>query len=282
MKGIFTAILLILVGNQIISAQNLPIKKDKPLPPRIDTIYIYTKDTIFIERTDPEVVKQYLEILEKTNSQLGLLSNPYGVMVAVLATLFTLLTLAAAFIIFKQSSDYQKKIEEEIKGYRQAIDTEIKSFRDTVQKINDENKESIQTHIKQQDETIKSLVEPVLHDLKNQADKAKNDNKLYSELLEKIKRLEETKKDNYFNLSQIKHGPSLFKIISAKYGSNKKAYDVTSKISELVNSGVKFYATNDIAGDPDPGIVKTLSVEYSTGGRISFRKDFTEGQIVEL
>ncbi len=54
--------------------------------------------------------EQYIQILEKTNQQLGLWTNPYGIMIGVLAILFTILTIVAAVIIYRQSKDYQERI----------------------------------------------------------------------------------------------------------------------------------------------------------------------------
>mgnify|MGYP003554330360 FL=1 len=57
---------------------------------------------------------QYQQILEKTNSQLGLWSNPYSTSVAILGVLFTVLTIVAATIIWWQSREHKKMLREEL------------------------------------------------------------------------------------------------------------------------------------------------------------------------
>ena len=56
-------------------------------------------------------VTSKLTALEKTNQQLGLWTNPYGIMIGVLAVLFTILTIIAAVIIYRQSKDYKERIQ---------------------------------------------------------------------------------------------------------------------------------------------------------------------------
>ena len=55
-------------------------------------------------------LQQYVEILEKTNQQLSIWGNPYGVMVAVLGVLFAIGAIVAAILLWRQSADYEKKI----------------------------------------------------------------------------------------------------------------------------------------------------------------------------
>ena len=59
-----------------------------------------------METVNPDV-QNYINILEKTNQQLNLWYNPYGIAIAILAIFFAILALAAAFIIYRQgrSSD---------------------------------------------------------------------------------------------------------------------------------------------------------------------------------
>lgn len=61
-------------------------------------------------------LQNYINILEKTNQQLSLWFNPYAIMVGVLAILFTILTIVAVVIIYRQSREYKDKIEAEKMG----------------------------------------------------------------------------------------------------------------------------------------------------------------------
>ena len=72
------------------------------------------------------ILLQYLDILEKTNQQLGLWSNPYGVMVAVLSFLVAVLAIVFGFYLWRQSRDYQKKFDDFLEGLKENFDIEIK------------------------------------------------------------------------------------------------------------------------------------------------------------
>ncbi len=59
-------------------------------------------------------------------------------------------------------------------------------------------------------------------------------------------------------------------IISAKYGTPQtdKLTDVTELlVTKIVNNRLTITASNDLAGDPDPGIVKSLTILYRIGQR---------------
>lgn len=74
------------------------------------------KDTIYIVKqiSDDATAKHYQEILEKTNGQLSLWWNPYGVFVGFLGILFTILTIIAAVVIYRQSKEYRELIKESL------------------------------------------------------------------------------------------------------------------------------------------------------------------------
>jgi rubrerythrin len=59
------------------------------------------------------ITRNYTDILEKTNSQLSLWTNPYGLMVGALSFLLTALAIAVAFVLYKQSLDHKNQLEEE-------------------------------------------------------------------------------------------------------------------------------------------------------------------------
>lgn len=66
---------------------------------------------------DPLILKNYQEILEKTNSQLSLWWNPYGILIAILGVLFTIVTIIAAVLIYRQSREHKEMIKESITKY---------------------------------------------------------------------------------------------------------------------------------------------------------------------
>ncbi|MDD3067183.1 MAG: hypothetical protein PHO48_05150 [Candidatus Gracilibacteria bacterium] len=63
---------------------------------------------------------QYREILEKTNQQLSLWWNPYGVMIASLGVLFAVLAGVFAFILWRQSKDYKEENKENFENFLSA------------------------------------------------------------------------------------------------------------------------------------------------------------------
>jgi len=85
----------------------------------------------------PEI-QNYISILEKTNQQLSLWYNPYGILVAILTILFTILTIVAVIIIYRQSKDYKNKLKADRDFYRK----KIKDFLDSQKKIIEQRNET--------------------------------------------------------------------------------------------------------------------------------------------
>jgi hypothetical protein len=72
------------------------------------------------------------------------------------------------------------------------------------------------------------------------------------------------------------------KILSAYYGSTEHKFDVTEQLrARLENNILEITASNDIAGDPHHGVLKTLIVDYTVNG-LRVKKEFTEGDRVVL
>lgn len=117
----------------------------------------------------PDILMQhYVDLLEKTNQQLNLWSNPYGVLVAILSTLFTVLTVVAAFIIWKQSKEQKEAFKEALKNYETGLEESLK-------KIGIDAGEKIQSFIEIKTTEINTLsgdtkkkAEKILNDLKNE------------------------------------------------------------------------------------------------------------------
>ena len=58
-----------------------------------------------------------------------------------------------------------------------------------------------------------------------------------------------------------------FKIIKATYGSANGPADVTEKTKELYNMGTHIIrASNEVFGDPAPGVLKWLEIQYGYDG----------------
>lgn len=71
-------------------------------------------------------------------------------------------------------------------------------------------------------------------------------------------------------------------ILKAIYGTAKKSVDVTSQLNGLItNNTLSTSASNNLAGDPDFGTVKTLELQYSVNGT-KFTRTYKEGENVIL
>ncbi|MEQ9423600.1 MAG: hypothetical protein RJQ09_04220 [Cyclobacteriaceae bacterium] len=96
---------------------SLIYKIDTVVITRVDTVVISKLDTLIIYDVPQRMLNPYIEILEKTNEQLSLWSNPYTWTIATLAILFTLLTIIAAIFIWNQSEEFKKLVNRTINKY---------------------------------------------------------------------------------------------------------------------------------------------------------------------
>ena len=114
----------------------------------------------------------YIAILEKTNQQLGLWSNPYGIMVMVLTILVALLAISFAYILWRQGKEYrevfksfleeQKKIAcektaEMIVEAKMAIDQQIHEGEEKMVTLHGEEKAEFEKEIEDLKMKKKSL-----------------------------------------------------------------------------------------------------------------------------
>jgi hypothetical protein len=65
--------------------------------------------------------ERYFEIVQRTNDQLSLWWNPYGVMISTLGVLFAVLAIIATFIVFRQSANYRSILNESLQSYQNII-----------------------------------------------------------------------------------------------------------------------------------------------------------------
>lgn len=76
---------------------------------------------------DATTTQLYITLLEKTNQQLSLWSNPYGVLVAVLSFLVAFLAIVAAFILYRQSREYREIYQKALKEYEFTLQENLKN-----------------------------------------------------------------------------------------------------------------------------------------------------------
>ncbi len=98
---------------------------------------------------------QYQQILEKTNSQLGLWSNPYGVMVGALGLLVALLAISATVFTLWQNNKNKKIVREELdKLFNEKQENSL----ELIEKTTQEAEEKLNTASGQQKEELENKI----------------------------------------------------------------------------------------------------------------------------
>jgi len=73
-----------------------------------------------------------------------------------------------------------------------------------------------------------------------------------------------------------------FEILEASYGTDRTNMDVVAEVNDRIRGGsLKMVANNNLAGDPDFGHVKSLTVVYRFDGAV-LTNQFREGDVVIL
>lgn len=81
---------------------------------------------------------------------------------------------------------------------------------------------------------------------------------------------------------EVLKGREELRIIQANYGTPSNSIDVTQRLNELIQNGrLTTVASNELAGDPDVGVAKTLEVKYEHNG-ITITKKYSENEPVDL
>ena len=70
--------------------------------------------------------QNYIDILEKTNTQLSLWYNPYGLMIGILSILIAVLAILFAFILWRQGKDYKDAFNTFLDEQKEVSTNEIK------------------------------------------------------------------------------------------------------------------------------------------------------------
>ncbi len=111
-----------------------------------------------------QAIQLYIELLEKTNQQLSLWSNPYGVLVAILSFLVAFLAIAAAVILYRQTQEYKDLYTLALKQYENTL-------QDNLKKIGIDAESKIESFI----QTKTKEIEELSGDTQKQAKKIIND-----------------------------------------------------------------------------------------------------------
>lgn len=125
-----------------------------------------------ISSIPPVDAQQYIDILEKTNQQLSLWYNPYGIMVAALGVITALLAIVFTFILWRQGKEYkdafnnflaeQKKsvnneVRKSIKKVEIVLDQQIKNANEKMNSVSGETKKNVEKEIAKLKEAKESL-----------------------------------------------------------------------------------------------------------------------------
>lgn len=140
MRAIIIFITLLITIAQI-RGNNVAYQKDNTS----ETVQNLNKDTIIIieKEVNEEAIQNYQQILEKTNNQLSLWYNPYGVFIAFLGILFGVLSIMAIYINYKQSKEHKDLIKKSLDDHKIALD-----------KLIDENNKQIKIYLRNIDNAI--------------------------------------------------------------------------------------------------------------------------------
>lgn len=119
------------------------------------------------------VMNNYAEIVERTNQQLSLWTNPYGLMVGLLTFLIAFLAIVVSFLLWKYSHDQKVRVEEFFSRQEKNIKEKAEIF-DNMLKERDER-------ARKYEESFNNLIQEYQGKLKN----VNKENKKEIERLEK-------------------------------------------------------------------------------------------------
>jgi hypothetical protein len=148
--------------------------------PRTDTMRVRLPATQLSARAE----SSYVSILEKTNQQLSMWTNPYGLMVGALGVLFTLLAIVATVVIFLQSASFRKQVEGQYVVFEKQARQQLDGFQSAVDALVAESKTKITVVI----EEVRAQLVEAREQLKKEL--AESQGAVESDLAKHIERLE--------------------------------------------------------------------------------------------
>ena len=166
-------------ANQSEAEQKL-IKKVGSLESRLEQL---EANTIATQKTN----QHFSEILEKTNHQLSLWHNPYGVSIGILSVFFALLAVGVAIVLFKQSADHKKSIEKEIEQRTKFFNEFAKKHEENLEKNRKDALEQVEIGKKEAQEEFDKLIKEKSEKLKSADEKDRSEIRAQLEELKKEK-----------------------------------------------------------------------------------------------
>ena len=111
------------------------------------------------------MLNNYATIVEKTNNQLGLWSNPYGLSIGILTALIAIGAVIVSILLWKNSKDqkdlFKSKMDEQEKLLRENIEDQRKEYDALIE----EYKQKLSSAV---DGSKKDILEKILMDLKRE------------------------------------------------------------------------------------------------------------------
>jgi hypothetical protein len=131
---------------------------------------------IAVDQQLRELNQQYLEVVSKTNEQLGLWTNPYGLMVGILSFILAVLAIGAGIILYFQSSDFKQRISDLLTRYSNILDGII-SEKDTIIAKMDTHAKEIIERANQQAKSVDAALSAQIEAYKNEVAESANEKK---------------------------------------------------------------------------------------------------------
>ncbi len=117
--------------------------------------------------SETQILNNYISILEKTNQQLSLWHNPYGVAIGILTLLIAVIAIVVAYALWRHSKEERDRINQFFSEQEKII----KEKNENVQKIEGKLNELIKEYEKQLKDTKtrnKKEIQKIIDDLKKE------------------------------------------------------------------------------------------------------------------
>lgn len=79
-----------------------------------------------------QMVENYISILEKTNQQLGVWSNPYGIAIGILSLFIAIIAIGVAIVLWKHSKEQKDRFEQFLNNQEKVIRSNVKLHNEKV------------------------------------------------------------------------------------------------------------------------------------------------------
>lgn len=111
---------------------------------------------------ETQILNNYVSILEKTNQQLNLWSNPYGLMVGILTLLIAIIAIAVSYALWRYSKEQRDRVNQFFAEQEKIIDEKNKQVQKVEEKLNDlikEYEKQLKSSTKQGKKEIQRTIE---------------------------------------------------------------------------------------------------------------------------